>query len=146
MMRGLMPWMGTTSFRSEIDRLFDRLAELKGNEPLALGDWAPSMDVSETKDGLVCTLEVPGMEEKDLQLSLQENLLTIKGEKRKEREEKDEHHHRVERSYGVFTRSLRLPVAVDAGKVTATVKKGVLTVTLPKMPAARGTAIPVKAE
>jgi HSP20 family protein len=146
MMRGLMPWMGTTSFKNEIDRLFDRLAELKGNEPLALGDWAPSMDVSETKDSLVCTVEVPGMEEKDLQVSLQENLLTIKGEKRKEREEKDEHYHRVERSYGAFTRSLRLPAAVEAGKVTAAVKKGVLTVTLPKTPTAKGTTVPVKAE
>jgi HSP20 family molecular chaperone IbpA len=63
MMRGLMPWMGTMSLKNEIDRLFDRLAELKGNEPLALGDWAPSMDVSETKDSLVCTVEVPGREE-----------------------------------------------------------------------------------
>ena len=146
MMRGLMPWMGTMSLKNEIDRLFDRLAELKGNEPLALGDWAPSMDVSETKDSLVCTVEVPGMEQKDIQISLQENLLTIKGEKKQEKEEKDEHHHRIERSYGVFTRSLRLPIAVDAGKVTAAVKNGVLTITLPKTPTAKGTTIPIKAE
>jgi HSP20 family protein len=145
MMRGL-PRIGTMSFRNEIDRLFDRIAELKGSEPLTLGDWVPSMDVSETKDSVVCTLEVPGVEERDLLVSLQENLLTIKGEKCKEREEKDEHRHRVERSYGVFTRSLRLPAAVEASKVTATVKNGVLTVTLPKMPAAKGTAVPVKAE
>ena len=145
MMRGL-PRIGTMSFRNEIDRLFDRIAELKGSEPLTLGDWVPSMDVSETKDSVVCTLEVPGVEERDLLVSLQENLLTIKGEKCKEREEKDEHRHRVERSYGVFTRSLRLPAAVEASKVTATVKNGVLTVTLPKMSAAKGTAVPVKAE
>jgi HSP20 family protein len=135
-----------TGMKSEMDRLFDRLAELRWNELPALGDWAPSMDVSETKDSLVCKVEVPGMEQKDIQISLQESLLTIKGEKKQEKEEKEEHYHRIERSYGAFTRSLRLPVAVDAGKVTATVKHGVLTVTLPKTPAAKGTTIPVKAE
>ncbi|HZP36335.1 MAG TPA: Hsp20/alpha crystallin family protein [Methylomirabilota bacterium] len=147
MMRGLMPpWVGVDTFRSEMDRLFELLAELKGSESLPLKGWAPSMDLSETKDSLVCTVEVPGMEEKDLQISLQENRLTIKGEKRKEREDKDEHHHRVERAYGAFARTVRLPVAVDAGKVTATVKKGVLTITLPKISAASGTAVPIKAE
>ena len=83
---------------------------------------------------------------KDIQISLQDNLLTIKGEKRHEKEEKDEHYHRVERAYGSFTRSVRLPVAVDGGKVTATFKNGLLTVTLPKTPSARGTMIPAKAE
>ncbi|HEY7252949.1 MAG TPA: Hsp20/alpha crystallin family protein [Methylomirabilota bacterium] len=146
MMRGLMPWTGMAGMKSEMDRLFDRLAELRWNELPALGDWAPSMDVSETKDSLVCKIEVPGMEQKDIQISLQENLLTIKGEKKQEKEEKDEHYHRIERSYGAFTRSLRLPVAVDAGKVTATVKNGVLTVTLPKTLAAKGTTIPVNVE
>ena len=146
MMRGLMPWTGMGGLKTEMDRLFDRFAELKWNELPALGHWAPSMDVWETKDSLVCKVEVPGMEQKDIQISLQENLLTIKGEKRQEKEEKEEHYHRIERSYGAFTRSLRLPVAVDAGKVTATVKSGVLTVTLPKTPAAKGTMIPVKAE
>jgi HSP20 family protein len=71
MMRGLMPWMGTMSLKNEIDRLFDRLAELKGNEPLALGDWAPSMDVSETKDSLIAKLEVPRTDPRDIQISLQ---------------------------------------------------------------------------
>lgn len=145
-MRGLMPWTGMANMKSEMDRLFDRFSELRWNELPALGDWAPSMDVSETKESLVCRVEVPGMEQKDIQISLQENLLTIKGEKKQEKEEKDEHYHRIERSYGAFTRSLRLPVAVDPGKVTATVKSGVLTVTLPKTPAAKGTTIPVKAE
>ena len=86
------------------------------------------------------------MEQQDPQSSLQENLLTIKGEKKQENEEKDEHYHRIERSYGAFTRSLRLPIAVDANKVTAAVKNGVLTITLPKTPAAKGTTIPIKAE
>jgi HSP20 family protein len=86
------------------------------------------------------------MDQKDIQISLQENLLTIKGEKRQEKEEKDERYHRVERSYGSFTRSVRLPVGVDASKVTATFKNGLLTVTMPKTVAAKGTTIPIKVE
>ncbi len=146
MMRGLMPWTGTRSMKSELDRWFDRFAELKWDELPTLGDWAPSMDISETKDGLIVKVEVPGMDQKDIEISLQENLLTIKGEKKQEKEETDERYHRVERTYGTFTRSVRLPVAVDAGKVAATFKNGLLTVTLAKTPAAKGTTIPIKAE
>jgi HSP20 family protein len=104
------------------------------------------MDISETKDSLVVALEVPGMDQKDIRISLQENLLTITGEKKQEKEEKDERYHRVERSYGAFTRGVRLPVAVDGSKVSATFKNGLLTVTLPKTPAAKGTTIPIKGE
>jgi HSP20 family protein len=145
-MRGLTPWTGMGSLKHEMDRVFDRFLEGKWDEIPALGEWAPNMDISETKDSLVAKVEVPGLDPKDIQISLQENLLTIKGEKRQEKEEKDEHYHRVERAYGVFTRSVRLPVAVDASKVTASFKNGLLTVTLPKTPSARGTTIPVKAE
>jgi HSP20 family protein len=104
------------------------------------------MDISETKDSLIVKVEAPGMDQKDIEISLQENLLTIKGEKKQEKEEKDERYHRVERSYGAFVRSVRLPVAVDGGKVSATFKNGLLTVTLPKTPAAKGTPIPIKGE
>jgi HSP20 family protein len=145
MMRGLMPWTGMSSFKQEMDRLFDRAFETRWDELPALGDWAPSMDISETKDSLVVKVEVPGMDEKDIQISLQENLLTVKGEKHQEKEEKEERYHRIERSYGAFARSVRMPVAVDASRVTATFKNGLLTVTLPKTPAAKGTAIPIKA-
>jgi HSP20 family protein len=145
-MRSLMPWTGMTSFKKEIDRLFDRFGELKWDEFPPLGEWAPSMDVSETKDALVVKAEVPGMESKDIAISLQEQVLTIKGEKKQEKEEKDERHHRIERSYGAFTRSIRLPVAVDGGKVAAVFKNGLLTVTLPKTAAAKGTTIPIKAD
>ena len=145
-MRALMPWTGMGGLKQEMDRLFDRLLEAKWDEMPTLGEWAPSMDVSETKDSLVAKVEVPGMEQKDIQISLQENLLTIKGEKKQEKEEKDERYHRVERSYGSFMRSIRLPVAVDASRVTATFKNGLLTVTLPKTPAAKGTTIPIKVE
>src|SRR5262249_18708555 len=86
---------------------------------------------------------------KEIQVTLQENLLTIKGEKKHEKhekEEKDERHHRVERSYGAFTRIVRLPVAVDGSKVDAKFKNGLLPVPLPKPPGAKGTTVRVKAE
>ena len=144
MMRGLMPWMGLG--KQEMDRLLTRLAEMKWDDLPALGDWAPSMDISETKDSLIAKVEAPGMEQKDIQISLQESLLTIKGEKKQEKEEKEERYHRVERCYGAFTRTVRLPVTVDVTKVTATCKNGLLTVTLPKTPASKGTTIPIRGE
>jgi len=102
--------------------------------------------VSETNESVVVKMEVPGIDAKDIHVSLQENILTVKGEKKQEKEDKDERYHRVERSYGAFTRTMRLPVAVDGSKVAAGFKNGLLTVTLPKAPGARDTTIPVKAE
>jgi HSP20 family protein len=140
MMRGLMPWTGMGRVQREMDRLFDRIAEVQREQCPALGDWVPSLDLAETGDGLVVTLEIPGMERQDVEISLREGLLTIKGEKRREPEAR---YHHVERACGAFLRSVRLPVAVDAARVTATVKNGLLTVTLPKTPAARGTTISI---
>lgn len=145
-MRGPMPWAGMGNLKHEMDRLFDRLAEARWDEVPAVGDWAPRLDISETKGSLVVRVEVPGMEQKDTLISLQETLLTIKGEKRHEKDEQEERYHRVERAYGLFLRSIRLPVAVEASKVTATFKNGLLTVTLPKTPSSKGTTIPIKAE
>ena len=145
-MRAMMPFGGMTNLRQDLERFFDRMGEYKWDEFPALGDWAPSMDVSETKEAIMVKAEVPGMEAGDIQISLQEQILTIKGEKRQEKEEKEARYHRLERTYGAFTRSVRLPVAVDGSKVTAAFKNGLLTVTLPKTAAAKGTMIPVKAE
>jgi len=83
---------------------------------------------------------------KDIAVSLEGDMLTIKGEKEQKKEEKDERQHRVERSWGAFMRSVRLPAPVDGNKVTATFKNGLITITLPKAPGAKGTTIPVKAE
>ena len=146
MASALMPWTGFGSLKQDMDRLFDRMAANKWDDFPMLGDWCPSMDISETKDNLLVKVEVPGMDQKDIRISLQENLLTIKGEKKQEKEQKDERYHRIERSYGAFTRSARLPVGVDANKVSAAFKNGLLTVTLPKTPAAKGTTIPIKGE
>ena len=121
-----------TALKQDMDRLFDRFFESRLEELPAFGDWAPKVDVAETKDSVVVKAEIPGMEAKDIQVSLQESLLTITGEKKQEKEEKTERFHRVERSYGSFSRGIHLPAGVEAGKVNAAFKNGVLTVTLPK--------------
>jgi HSP20 family protein len=130
-----------------MERFFERFADPIW-EPfdMTAGDWAPKLDVSETKDAMVVTAEMPGIDPKEIEIALTGDLLTLKGEKEKETGEKEERFHRVERTYGAFLRSVRLPMAVDGSKVTATFKNGVLVVTLPKTPAAKGTMIPVKTE
>ncbi len=109
---------------------------------------APRFEVSETDSAIVVDAELPGMDEKDIELTLQDNVLTIKGEKRKEEETKKKNCYISERSYGRFQRSLQLGSGVDAGKVNATFKKGVLTVTIPKTEPEKSKArtIDIKAE
>jgi len=145
-MRALQPWTGLTNLRKEMERLFDRFWEPDFPELVPVGEWSPRLDLSETKDALVVRAEIPGIEAKDVQISLQEQVLTIRGEKKHEKEEKDEHHYRMERSHGDFARSVRIPVPVEREKVTAKFKNGVLTITLAKTPAAKETSIPVKGE
>ena len=145
-MRAMTPWTGIPAIKHEMDRLLEQLWEGDLPQFPGLAAWAPALDVAETKEAVTVKAEVPGMDAKDIQLALQDQVLTLKGEKKQEKEEKDERYHRVERSYGAFTRSVRLPVAVDGSKVTAAFKNGLLTVTLPKTLAAKGTPIPIKPE
>jgi len=144
-MRALTPWTGP-GLKREMDRLFDRFFDEPWAELQTLGDWTPALDVSEGKDAITVKAELPGVESKDIAVSLEGDMLTIKGEKERKKEEKDERHHRLERSWGAFMRSVRLPASVDGSKVAATFKNGVITITLPKAPNAKGTTIPVKAE
>ena len=108
-MRALTPWTGLSTMKKEMDRLFDRFWEGDFPQLPSMGEWAPALDVSETKDAVMVKAEVPGMDPKEIQLSLQDQLLTLKGEKKQEKEEKDEHYYRAERSYGAFVRAVRLP-------------------------------------
>ena len=109
MTHGLMPWTGFGTLKQDMDRLFDRVAASKWDDFPTLGDWSPSMDISETKDSLVVKVEVPGMDQKDIRIALQENLLTITGEKKQETERRTSGTTGSERAYGVFTRGVRLP-------------------------------------
>ncbi len=94
--------------------------------------WSPRLDVSETDDGLEIVADLPGLEKKDIQVSLDDGLLTIKGEKKEEKESKDKRYHAIERRSGSFYRAVRLPIEVKKDKVDATFKDGVLTLRLPK--------------
>jgi HSP20 family protein len=132
------------SLRNEMDRLFDRFWDPEVPEGPALGDWLPTLDVSETQDAVTFKVEVPGIDPKDIQITLQEQVLTIKGEKRREKEEKDERFYRTERAWGAFARSMRLPVAVDPKKVNATFKDGLLTIHIAKALTPNGTNIPIQ--
>lgn len=96
------------------------------------GQWMPQVNVAETAKEFTVTAELPGVDEKDVDVSFSENVLTIKGEKKAEHEEKAQNYHRVERSYGSFVRSIAMPSSIDADAVEATYSKGVLTVKLPK--------------
>ena len=142
----LLPRTGLTSLKKEMDQLFDRFWAPDSPELPSLVEWAPTLDVIETKDTIVLKAEVPGIDPKDIHASFQDQILTIKGEKREEKREKDDLFYRMERSYGAFARSFRLPVSVEAGKVNASFKNGVLTVILPKAPEAKAANIPIREE
>jgi len=102
--------------------------------------------VAETKNDIVVKAEMPGLDPKDIDISLSDGLLTIKGEKKQEREEKEENYHLVERSYGSFARSVRLPGEIQSDKISASYKNGVLKVTLPKSEAAKKKEIKIKVQ
>ena len=107
-------------------------------------DLVPSTDVVENDKEIQITAELPGLEEKDVQINLADSVLTIKGEKRAEKEEKDKNYRLVERSYGSFSRSIELPAGVDAGAIKASISKGVLTVVVAKPAPAQAKKIEVK--
>ncbi|MDY6955137.1 MAG: Hsp20/alpha crystallin family protein [Thermodesulfobacteriota bacterium] len=106
--------------------------------------FTPAFDISETENELIVTAEIPGMDKEDIDIHLSEGVLTIKGEKRHEKEDKKEDYHCIERSYGSFTRSIGLPFDVETDKVDATYKDGVLKLTLPKSERAKLKKIEVK--
>jgi len=132
--------------RRDMDRLWGSFFQRGVRRTDEDAEWLPSLDVAETKDEIVVKAEVPGMDPKNIDISLSDGLLTIKGEKKQEREEKEEDYHLVERSYGTFTRSIRLPKEVRRDKISASYKNGVLKVTLPKSEEAKQKEIKIKVE
>ncbi|MFQ5429299.1 MAG: Hsp20/alpha crystallin family protein [Phycisphaerae bacterium] len=135
-------------FRSEMDRLFDRFIR----DPWHLDwpwpawredDWGPRIDLAESDREVIVRAELPGIEPKDVELKVAGNMLTIRGEKTVEREEKARDYHYSERQYGSFHRCIQLPGSVDPDNVDATYKNGVLTVTLAKRPEALSKRIEV---
>jgi len=125
------PFRDLTDIQSEVNRLFDTFVG-RPTGSAAAARWLPAVDMHETKDDLVLTVEVPGVREKDVTVSITGDLLSIKGERRWEDESKDQKFLHVERAYGQFERLVQLPMAVQADKVKATYRDGVLQITLPK--------------
>jgi HSP20 family protein len=123
-----------SDIQGEVNRLFEGFLGRPMTSPTGSGarTWAPVVDMHETKDDLVLTFEIPGVTDKDVSLSIMGDLLTVKGERGFNRDSKDESVYHVERVYGKFERSVQLPMPVQAEKVKATYRDGVLEVTLPK--------------
>jgi len=150
------PWL---DLRREVDEVFDRFSRGWGTPrwpawdmfkdfdvPFARASSLPQVDVSETNSAYEVSAELPGVEEKDMDVSISDGMLVIKGEKRDEREKKAKDYHLTERSYGEFRRSFRVPDNVEPDKITASFSKGVLKVSLPKSKktTSKERSIPVK--
>ena len=129
--------------RREMNSLFDDFFSPGAVGPLEV--FTPQVDVKDTGREVQVTAELPGLDEKDVEITLSGDTLTISGEKKEEKEEKDEERYHLERTYGAFRRTLPLPCEVDPDRATASYKKGVLTITLPKTAAATSKKIAVKA-
>jgi HSP20 family protein len=118
------------TFHSDFDRLFDAFLGTRPQD--SAGRWVPAMDLVETKDHLVLKADLPGLDRDDVDIEVTDGVLTISGERKTEREERQDGYHRIERAYGAFSRSLSLPDGIDAEQVQADFEKGVLVVRIPK--------------
>ncbi len=135
--------------QEDLNRLFRRswLGSEGTQKSLAeTGTWAPAVDIYETADAFVVEAELPGIDAENIDVSVDDGVLTLRGERRLEKEVQEENYHRVERAYGVFTRAVRLPADIDADKVKAGYDNGVLKVTIPKTEPKKPKSIPVSVE
>ena len=143
------PFKDLFSIQDRMNRLFDetfaRTAKGEGEE-LARGIWSPAVDIYETDENIVLKAEVPGMNKGDISIEVKDNMLVLKGERKFEKEIKEENYHRMERAYGAFQRSFTLPNIVNRDKVSAKYKDGVLEITLPKVQEAKLKQVKVEVE
>jgi HSP20 family protein len=129
------PFRDLASLQERMNRLFSESyrSQQTGDDDWALGGtWAPAVDIYEQDNNIVLKAELPGVDPKDVDIQLENNTLTLRGERKLDKEVKKENYHRVERAYGVFTRSFTLPSGVDPNAIKAEYKDGVLRLTLPK--------------
>jgi HSP20 family protein len=146
-------WLETplARFRDEMDNLFERFFGERWG-PSALEAWparfgfGPRIELAETENDICLKVELPGVDPKDVDIRVEGNVLSLRGEKKQEKEEKKKDYHYVERQYGGFQRSVQLPSSVDANKIDASYKDGVLTVTIAKKPEAKAKKITVRTE
>jgi len=137
---------GFDSLQRDMNRMFDEFfrGDILADESFFGRDWAPAVDIEENNDAYIIKAEIPGLNKDDVKITLQDNRLTIRGEKKNESEEKGKNYHRAERSYGMFERSFNIPGIIKASEVDAQYKDGVLTLTLPKAEEAKPNLIDVK--
>lgn len=131
----------------DLARIQDEMARLFEDHRFATGEsvgWTPACDIYEDEEGVSLRFELAGVDPKDVEVRFENGVLTLKGERKLEQEDKRDNYHRVELNYGTFTRSFSLPQTVDAEKIRAESRNGVLTVTLPKKPEAKPRSIQVK--
>src|SRR5437763_4009987 len=141
------PFRDLRTLQDEVNRLFStNLSRTFDDEGIARGAWLPSVDIYENKDQIVLEAELPGMNREDFDLSIENNVIALRGERRFEKKDDSDNYHRVERSYGSFTRSFTLPNTVTAEGATADYRNGVLRVTLPKREETKARRIEVKGE
>jgi HSP20 family protein len=140
------PFRELALMQDRMNRVFgDIYGRRFDDDVMTRGDWVPAVDIYENdKQEIVIKAEMPGMKREDIELRVENNTLTIRGERKRETEVRDEQYHRVERSYGNFVRSFSLPSTVDASHVSAEYKEGVLSVTLPLREEAKPRQIPVE--
>jgi len=130
-----------SSLRNDLDRLFD--LSWSGRDSGLFSGWSPALDVFDEKDHFVVNAELPGMKKEEIELSFQDGMLSISGERKQSTEKTEGETYRSERYFGKFQRSVTLPVAVDSSKISASYKDGILSVTLPKSEAAKPKQIQV---
>jgi HSP20 family protein len=134
MLNNVTRWNPATAYlttREPFYRLFDSFfnTDVQGEETRA---WVPPVDIQENADAYLFHAELPGLTKEDIHITLENNVLRVSGERKLEKDAKKENYHRVERTYGTFTRTFTLPTQVDADKVLAAFENGILTITVPK--------------
>ncbi len=126
------PFRELRAMQEQMNRLLDLAWNREPGEELREGIWQPPVDIFEDAESLIIKAELPGIEQKDIDVRIEDNTLTLRGERKQDQEVKKENYHRIERYYGSFQRSFSLPATIDQEKVKATCDKGVLTIILPK--------------
>lgn len=138
------PFRELSTLQDRMNRLFEEANHgTRGSDSASSSVWSPAVDIRETADEIVVTAEIPGVDKDQIELSLENNVLTLKGERRFEKDTKEENFHRIERSYGGFSRSFSIPAVVDESKIKADYKEGVLHITLPKTQKAKAKQISI---
>ena len=141
------PFRDLRTLQEEVNRLFTgNLARAFDDEGIARGSWSPNVDIYENKDQIVLEAELPGMKREDFDVSVENNIITLRGERHFEKKEDSDNYHRVERAYGSFTRSFTLPNTVSSEGASADYSNGVLRVTIPKREETKARRIEIKTE